>query len=288
MARTNTARKPRNNAMSTALANALHDKPQHVTSALRPRPENAVDIGPSIFDAVSQLSSAGQLVALRSIAASGIVGAVYAANQALQTYGTTHVKDDIALARANRLCRMYTWAKIELDTLGADRFNQPFTLDEAIAFASSNGRPAEIDAFAINAELLQYVGMTREEAQAAAEQARARQADRNQRIRGEVKDNADGIKSELHSFLYSTSGEDLESLIPATSQVALFAKVHKALSARMKSIVGNIMIGRSYDGAEADLGLLRGDVMVLDKLKLQFLRRNAGDAAVERMEDAQD
>lgn len=243
--------------------------------------------GTTVFDVVDELSSVGQITALRAMANGAICTAVFIANDYLSYDGPRQdtgglIASEIAEldrwerlpARMTQQTDLYGWAAARLQVLSSGRYDNPMTLGEAIEFAATSAGLNRGDD-TLPDEVLEALGMSRAELAVIDAEERRKQALRDQALRSQVRSNAGEIAGELGSMIDVLHATDdvLDSFV-ADQHVALYRKVARKLSARMAQLLG--MRGR-YDGAIGDAMLVSADVRTVDKAMTQFLRANEGE-----------
>ena len=230
--------------------------------------------GPTAFDVVEDLSSVGKIVALRAIANSALIAAVFAAHATVVADAADdrdEEKVDQARQRMAQQAELASWATVELGTLAQSRFDQPMTLGEALDFACSTAAermpddlPQEVlDALGISAEQLKLIDAT--EKQKAAQRSAA--------LRESIRDRYDDIAAEVQSYLGTSIG-DVTNTLNADQHQALLRKVGQKLQARMAQLIG---MRARYSAALGEAMLLSADVKTADKALVAFTRANAGE-----------
>lgn len=243
--------------------------------------------GATVFDTVDEMSSIGQITALRALANGAICAAVFMANDYLSydgpkdDTGTLSIAELDALARWEALPRrmnqqadLYSWSAARLLVLRASKYDEPMKLGEAIEFAATSaGLNRQGDD--LPDEVLEALGLTRAQLAVIDAEERRKQAARDAALREQVRTNSADIAGELGSLIDTLHPNDavLESFT-ADQHANLYRKVGRKLSARMSQLLG---MRSRYDGALADAMLVSGDVRTLDKAQVAFLRANEGE-----------
>ena len=239
-------------------------------------PTSAAQVsGPTVFDVVADLSSVGQITVLRAIGNSAIIQAVYSAHDALILRASDEPDEERLQAAQQRLARsaqLYSYATTELGTLAQNRFDQAMTLDEAIDFAANSAAERKPDD--LPAEVLEALGISAEQLKLidAVEQQKA--AQRAGKLRESIRDNADGIRAEVDSFIGTFSDEGVPEQLTAPQHQALLRKGVEKLQAQMSRLIG---MRSRYSAALGEAMLIGSDVNAVDKALVQFTRANAGE-----------
>lgn len=225
--------------------------------------------GGNVFDAIEDFTSAGQITALRAIANSAIIVAVYSAHSFL-------TEEDAERAESARLrmaqnAELYSYAAAELLTLAQTSFDQPMTLDQALDFACKNAVSQANDD--LPDEMLEILGITRDHLKLIDADAKRKAAQRDAALRQSMHDLREGLESEISSYLGDTGDAVLNTLTPEQHN-ALFAKVASKLQARVGQLLG---MRARYSGAIGEAMLLASDVKAADKAYIAFARANAAE-----------
>mgnify|MGYP007112196604 CR=1 FL=1 len=246
--------------------------------------------GPTVFDAIEDLSSVGQITAYRSLANGALCGAVFAINERLTWTGPTEdngqlgARGLVALARYERLAPrigqmidLHNFAALQLAPLiGDSAFDASMTLDEAIDFACNNAGLNQ-DRDALPAEVLEALGLSALEVAAIDAEEATKRAAEGVKLRASFRENADAIKAELENQIDLALGsDDVTTSFNAMQHRAMLQKTQRKLATRLKNLVA---ARNRYSGAISDAMLISADVRALDKAFVHFCRANAGELA---------
>lgn len=244
--------------------------------------------GPTVFDAIEDLSSVGQVTSYRSLANGALCGAVFALNELLGWTGPTEdngqlgARGLIALSRYERLrprigqlVDLHNYAALQLAPLIGDSvFDAAMTLDEAIEFACNNAGMQQ-DTDRLPNEVLEALGLSAAEVAAIDAEDAVKRVAEGQKLRQSLRDNAEGIKAELENQIDLALGsEDVVTSFNAMQHRALLQKTQRKLSARLKQLVAQ---RNRYTGAIGDAMLISADVRAMDKAFVKFCRANVGE-----------
>lgn len=246
--------------------------------------------GPTLFDALEDCSSVGQVTAWRAISNGAKCGVVFAVNERLSWDGPTHdngelgVRGLLALARYERmparighLIDLANYADLMLEPLVAGGFpgDRSMSLDEVIEFACNNAGMNQEPQDQLPVEVLEALGISREEIAAIDAEEATKRAVEGQKLRASCRENAEAIRAELVGQLDIALGtDDVTTSMNAQQHRALFQKILKKMGARLKQLIAS----RSrYTGAVQDAMFVASDSKQLDKAYVQFCRANVGE-----------
>lgn len=258
--------KPESSKAVTQIMN--HQPPEReITSPLGDNTD-VVDCGATVFDAIEDLGSIGQITAHRAIANSAICQAVFAAN----AYLDSELEDKAAYERMQRNCTLYSYTKHQVRVLSDASFDQPMDLTQAIEFASTTASARQLEA--LDDEVLKVLGVTKERLKLIDAKAQQRAGEDAAKLRDAIKANAQGIEAEVNSFIRVIECDDITHQLTARQHDALFKKVAAKLNARIDQL---LMIRNKYSGALSDAMVLSADIKAIDKAYIDFRRRNASE-----------
>jgi hypothetical protein len=223
----------------------------------------------TVFDAIEGFTSVGQITALRSIANSAIIVAVYSAHTFLTEEDAN--KAEAARLRMVQNAELYNYTATSLLTLAQTPFDYPMTLEQALDFACKNAVSQANEE--LPDEMLDILGITREHLQLIDADAKRKAAKRDADLRQSMRDLREGLAGEVSSYLSASSDEVLNQLTPDQHQT-LFTKVVGKLQARVGQLLG---MRSRYSGAIGEAMLLANDVKVADKAYIAFMRANAAE-----------
>ncbi|MDO5610535.1 MAG: hypothetical protein Q4G62_07170 [Pseudomonadota bacterium] len=240
-----------------------------------------------IFNAIDTMSRAGQIVCLRAIANGAVCGAALAFHDAITKENEDEAEE--ARKRAVRQSELYACIHSLLEPISQEpKYDMPMDVEAALIFASQNAvSQAPIE---MTDELLEEFGLTKAEVAAIDDLEKRRSAERDAKKRASIRENMDGIRSELWSAIddtrYDISWEDqengvesgdkehehLEELVADMEDAqmeALYEKVSAKMHARIGQLIG--LRGR-YKGAVGEAFVLRDDLKKLDTAFVKFSR----------------
>lgn len=243
--------------------------------------------GPTVFDAIEDLSSVGQITSYRSLANGALCGAVFTCNELMGWDGPTFDNGElgarglVALARYERLrprigqlVDLHNYAALQLAPLSDSTYDAPMTLDEAIDFACNNAGTQQ-DTDRLPNEVLEALGLSAEEVAAIDAADALKRAAEGQKLRQSLRDNAEAIKAELANQIDLALGsDDVVTSFNAMQHRSMLQKTQRKLAARLKQLVAQ---RNRYTGAIGDAMLISADVRAMDKAFVKFCRANAGE-----------
>lgn len=226
----------------------------------------SIDVGPNVFDALQGMSHVGQITGYRAIGNSAICCAVYNANNYLES----DLEDEIAQQLMAQNVELYDFCVNEINTLATTKFDQPLSIEDAVAFVASNAT-ARLNLDALPDDILDALDITKEQLALIDAKAKEAQARRNTKLRETMHDRKDALVAELKALAGSGSEHVVDQLTPQRHE-SLFQKVSIKLKAKQMQVIG---LRDRYQGALSDAMLLTGDIKELDRAFVAFLRHNA-------------
>ena len=270
-------------------AQAKIDRRDHEFAASTDKPERDAPVGlaPSsprsvtqgnVFDALEDLSTAGQICGYRAIANGAICGAVFAANQFLTLNQSDEPSDqekaEDARGRMVEQAELYSFAAQYLRTLALTPFDQPMTLTDAIDFASSSASDQRRNA-ELPDEVLEMLGISKAQLSVIDAEEKRKQQARDAKLREQFRVNSADIAAEVGSFVDVDNANDSVLMrFTAQQHQALFNKVVRKLQSRVGQLLG---IRGKYEGAIGEAIMISADAKAADKAYAAFVRANKAE-----------
>lgn len=243
--------------------------------------------GATVFDIIDELSSTGQIVALRSLANGALYAAIMHAHTKVTWDGPT--QDDGTLSipeqrrldyyesltgRLNQQVCLYTYASNLLSPLAATQFDEPMDFDTTFDFAANNASQADRGDAEMPDELLEALGITRAQLKLIDAAEEKKRAERDAKLRESLREHRAVIEAEVGSLAYSPGDDAVVDTFTADQHVAMFRKVADKLRGRVNQLVA---IRNRYEGALGEAMLISADAKTVDKAYVQFARKNQSE-----------
>lgn len=243
--------------------------------------------GSTVFDIIDELSSTGQIVALRSLANGALYAAIMHAHTKVTWDGPT--QDDGALSvpeqrrldyyeslngRINQQASLYAYASHQLAPLAATQFDEPMDFDTTFDFAANNASQADRGDAEMPDELLEALGITRAQLKLIDAAEEKKRAERDVKLRESLREHRTVIQAEIGSLAYTQGDDQVTGTFTADQHVAMYRKVADKLRGRVNQLVA---IRGRFDGALGEAMLVSADAKTVDKAYVQFARKNQSE-----------
>lgn len=249
-------------------------------------PSNGAQVsGNTLFDEVFNLSSVGQVQALRTVANGALYAAIMIAHDIVSWDGPTHDDGTLNEAEVRRLeyyeslprrlqqqIDLYEYAVSELMPLATSQFDQAMDFDTMFEFVANNASRRN-DNDELPDDVLEALGVTRAQLKlidaAEAKKQQAKDAD----LRASIRAHEASIRAEVH-IDPDRGNSNVCDTLNAQQHANLLQKVAKKLQARVSQLLA---IRSRYDGALGEAMLIAADGKTIDKAYAAFVRRNAAE-----------
>lgn len=242
--------------------------------------------GNTLFDEVFNLSSVGQVQALRTVANGALYAAIMIAHDRVSWDGPTVDDGTLSENEARRLefyealprrlsqqCALYEYACKELEPLVQSQFDEPMDFETMFDFVANNASRRN-DSDELPDEVLEALGITRAQLRIIDAGEQQRQAQKDTELRASIRAHKGVIQSEVGHLSAEFGNAEVCSTLTAQQHANLLQKVVKKLQGRVNQLLA---IRQRYDGALGEAMLISADAKTLDKAYAAFVRRNSSE-----------